>query len=187
MVNKCIIALGSNQGTSTQTPVEVLEYALRLLKVESCDLGEVSSWYQTPAFPAGSGPSFVNAVATLTTDLTPQNLLDTLSAIENTIGRIREKRWGPRVIDLDLIAFNDLILPDLGGYSRWKDLPLEMQTVETPQELILPHPRVQDRAFVLIPLRDVSPDWIHPVSGASLDEMIADLDPEEVKEVKPLG
>ena len=187
MVNKCIIALGSNQGTSTHTPVQVLEYALRLLKVESCDLGDVSQWYQTPAFPPGSGPSFVNAVATLMTDLAPQNMLETLSSIENTLGRVREKRWGPRVIDLDLIAFNDLVLPDLDGYSHWKDLDLERQTQETPQELIIPHPRVQDRAFVLIPLRDVVPDWIHPVSGASIDEMISALDPRDVADVKPLS
>ncbi len=136
----------------------------------------MSNWYSTPAFPAGSGPDFVNAAVLVQTTLSPEGVLDALQRIEHALGRTREKRWEPRLCDLDLIAYGDVILPDLHTFKHWQNLAFTDQKTQAPVELILPHPRLQDRAFVLIPLKDIAPDWCHPVSGNSVTQMIDALD-----------
>lgn len=186
MVNKCHVALGANLATSTRTPLEVLGYALRLLEGESFDLAALSKWYSTPAFPAGSGPDYVNAVAAFDTNLDATGVLQHLNSIEASLGRVRHKRWDARVCDLDLLNFDTDIVPDLETYMYWRDMSLDMQLKTSPTELILPHPRLQDRAFVLIPLRDVAPDWKHPVTGAMISDLIDDLLPEDRDAIKPL-
>lgn len=183
MPNKCVIALGANLHSTTSAPVETLRLSLKLFKDESVNVAAVSQWYQTPAFPVGSGPDFVNAAAILETDLPPEQLLLEMARIEAELGRKRKDRWGARVCDLDLIAYGDSVLPDAETFKAWHFMPLETQMRETPKELILPHPRLQDRAFVLVPMRDVVPDWVHPVTGRSLDEMITDLPPEDVASI----
>jgi len=77
------------------------------------------------------------------------------------------------------------VLPDVSTYRVWQDLPLERQTQVAPDTLILPHPRVQDRAFVLVPLADVAPEWRHPVSGQTVRQMLNALSPEARAEVVP--
>jgi len=153
--------------------------------VANC-LAALSLWYSTPAFPVGSGPDYVNAVAKFKTGLDAYELIELLSKTERKLGRIREDRWGARVCDLDLLSFEDRILPDIQTYQKWLDLPLDRQKSETPSELILPHPRIQDRAFVLIPLRDVEPNWVHPVSGQTIDALIAALDESDLQAIRPM-
>lgn len=145
-----------------------------------------SRLFQTPAFPAGSGPDFVNGAIVVQTALAAPEVLAQLHRIESDFGRVRESRWGPRVIDLDLIAYDDLVLPDLAGQKAWMDLPLDQQLTQAPTDLILPHPRMQDRSFVLGPLADVAPDWVHPVLGLSVVEMLAARPVSERAEVVPL-
>lgn len=91
-----------------------------------------------------------------------------------------------RTLDLDLIALGSWVLPDRAGYQYWLDLPLEQQMVETPDKLILPHPRVQDRGFVLVPLCDVFPDWVHPILGKTAAELCAALPKTELEAILPL-
>ena len=146
----------------------------------------ISSFYATPAFPAGSGPEFVNAALKLETDLAPGALLDALHALEARYGRDRAERWGPRSLDLDLIAYGDLVLPDAETHAKWVDLPLEEQMRAAPDRLILPHPRLAERAFVLVPLNDVAPDWCHPITGATVRQMVEDLPEALVSEVVKL-
>jgi 2-amino-4-hydroxy-6-hydroxymethyldihydropteridine diphosphokinase len=134
-----------------------------------------SHLYRTPAFPPGSGPDFANALVQVRTALAPETVLILLHEIEAAYGRVRDQRWGPRSLDLDLIALGDVILPDADTHAGWRALPSEVQGSRVPDRLILPHPRVQDRAFVLIPLRDAVPDWHHPVTGQSVAEMVAAL------------
>jgi len=146
----------------------------------------VSDFYETPCFPAGSGPDFVNMAAKISTDLSAAEVLQILHDVEEGLGRVRLKRWGARVIDIDLIAFNDQIEPDESVFKHWQNLPQEQQKTQAPEQLILPHPRMQDRAFVLIPLRDVAPDWVHPVFNKTVSQMAADLPKAEIAAVKRL-
>jgi 2-amino-4-hydroxy-6-hydroxymethyldihydropteridine diphosphokinase len=89
-------------------------------------------------------------------------------------------------LDLDLLAFGDKIAPTVKVFEAWRDKPLTEQVSQTPQELILPHPRRQDRAFVLGPLMDVAPDWRHPVSGHTVRQMYNRLPAEDRAALKPL-
>lgn len=90
-----------------------------------------------------------------------------------------------RTLDLDLIAFGQTVLPDPATHGHWRDLPMEDQRRFAPDRLILPHPRLQDRAFVLIPLCDVAPDWPHPVTGRTIAQMAAALPASDTAEVRP--
>ncbi len=171
----CLIALGGNLHTATQTALETLQKSLELFAAESLVIRKRANWYSSKAFPAGSGPDFVNSVVFVETNLTPHQVLAALHRIEKKMGRTRKNRWEPRHCDLDLIAFDDLILPDLETYTRWRNLSLEEQRKIEPDQLVLPHPRLQDRAFVLVPLRDVAPDWVHPVDKRNIDEILADI------------
>ena len=109
-----------------------------------------------------------------------------LHALEARHGRERTQRWGQRTLDLDLIAMGTTVLPDLKEFSHWRDLALDQQIIESPAKLILPHPRLQDRAFVLVPLADIAADWCHPVSGVSVRRMVDALPPSDVEAVRPL-
>jgi 2-amino-4-hydroxy-6-hydroxymethyldihydropteridine diphosphokinase len=113
-------------------------------------------------------------------------VLSTLHSIEADFGRERTVRWGQRTLDLDLIAVGDLVQPDLDAFNHWRNLPIENQKVHTPDALILPHPRVQDRAFVLVPMADIAPDWVHPVLGQTTQEMLAQLPASERDEIRAL-
>ena len=113
-------------------------------------------------------------------------VLSKLHAIERDAARHRQMRWGPRTLDLDLIAFADRVLPDIGTWSDWHDLPLERQMTEAPDQLILPHPRMQDRAFVLLPLSQVAADWRHPVLNETVEQLLAAVPAAEIAALKPL-
>lgn len=128
----------------------------------------------------------MNAVALIDSDHKPAELLDILHDVEAECGRVREKRWGPRTMDLDLIDVAGRVIPDLELYLWWKNLSPEKQTELAPEQLILPHPRLQDRAFVLIPMLELIPDWIHPVSGLTVAEMVDQLPESDRNEVKRL-
>ena len=183
---RCLISLGSNKGVNNVGPKMVLDHCLAMLDNESVTISSTSNYYSTPAFPPGSGPNFVNAVAEIRTNLTPRDLLSFIHEVEKELGRTRDVRWEQRVIDVDLLSLGETVLPDLATYLRWVNLPLVQQKVETPSELILPHPRIADRPFVLVPLRDVAPDWVHPVSGNSVDEMLSLFSAAEIAEIRPL-
>ncbi|MBB5720670.1 2-amino-4-hydroxy-6-hydroxymethyldihydropteridine diphosphokinase [Loktanella ponticola] len=167
-----VLALGANQTSNLGKPEEIVIFAIQNLSDRLGAPIRKSSLYQTPAFPVGAGPDFVNAAVAFQTDKAAADVLAICHEIEELAGRTREVRWGPRTLDIDLIAFGDQILPDLAVHQHWRDLPIEDQTTQTPAELIVPHPRVQDRAFVLIPMMDVAPHWRHPVLGLTTAEML---------------
>tara|TARA_R110002072_G_scaffold118096_5_gene249366 strand:- start:4317 stop:4589 length:273 start_codon:yes stop_codon:yes gene_type:complete len=89
-------------------------------------------------------------------------------------------------VDLDLIAMGDTVLPDAKTQALWRKLAFDQQSVRAPNELILPHPRLQDRAFVLVPLADIAPDWRHPLIGKTVREMLNDLPEADKKGVWPM-
>ena len=128
----------------------------------------------------------MNAVVAVETKQEPAEVIATLHRIEAGFGRVRRERWAPRILDLDLLALDDLILPDVTGWRMWAEMPLEDQVRRTPEEPILPHPRIQDRAFVLVPLHDIAPDWRHPITRKNTTEMLAALDSNEIEDLEPL-
>ncbi len=185
--NPVIIALGANLPWQGMGPDSVLRAGLGALAEAGLPPVVVSRFYATPCFPAGAGPDYVNAAAVLEGGARDaEAVLAVLHAVEAAFGRERVQRWAGRTLDLDLIAMGAQVLPDAAGQAVWRDLPAEEQVLRAPDRLILPHPRVQDRAFVLVPLADVAPDWRHPALGRSVREMLAALPAEDVAAVKPL-
>ncbi len=175
VIKSFLIALGGNLPSTAGLPGETLLSALAALKDAGAELRAVSPFYATPCFPAGAGPDYVNAAAEIGMAGDARQMLDLLHRIEGMFGRERVQRWGRRTLDLDLIAQGQTVLPDLAGHAAWRDLPPGDQMTRAPDELILPHPRLQERAFVLIPLADIAPDWRHPVLGLTVRDMAAAL------------
>lgn len=184
-----IAALGANLPSGAGNPVQALREALTALHGQpDISVSAASRIWHSPAFPPGSGPDYANAAAVIRTGLAPADLLDRLHAIEARFGRDRSTgRWSARVLDLDLIALDDLILPNRDTLRRWIDLPLAQQRVEAPDRLILPHPRLQDRGFVLAPLAEIAPGWRHPLTGKTVSEMLAELGPDALRGMTPLA
>ncbi|ATI40872.1 2-amino-4-hydroxy-6-hydroxymethyldihydropteridine diphosphokinase [Pacificitalea manganoxidans] len=181
-----LIALGSNASSSFGSPFETVTRAVAALTAAGLEIVAQSRFYRTPAFPPGIGENFVNAVVQVRSAHDAQGLLALLHGIEAEFGRHRTIRWGARTLDLDLIDHEGELRPDRAGWQAWRDLPLEQQRVQAPDRLILPHPRVQDRAFVLVPLADVAPEWRHPVTGASAQAMLDALPHEHLTGIAPL-
>ncbi|NOR63290.1 MAG: 2-amino-4-hydroxy-6-hydroxymethyldihydropteridine diphosphokinase [Rhodobacteraceae bacterium] len=180
------VALGSNLQTATRTSLEMVNEALGLFAGAAIRITKQSQWYSAPAFPEGNGPDYVNGVVEIESDLPAKAILAALHDIEAELGRTRPKRWAARVIDLDLLAYGDEIAPNPAVFAQWQGLPLTEQMQAAPEELILPHPRMQDRAFVLKPLAEIAPDWQHPVLGQSASVLLAALPAEARNEIRPL-
>ncbi len=157
-----------------------------MLSSESVTILSQSQLYKTKAYPEGSGPDFTNGAVLCETTLDAQELLAHLHHIEHRLGRTRNTRWEPRIIDLDLIDFDGEIAPSLAQYRHWRDLPLETQMEQAPEHLILPHPRLQDRPFVLVPMRDIVPDWVHPVTGETLDQLLNRFTGDQLAEIRQM-
>ena len=182
----CIVAIGSNQRLNNSSSSDVLSTALSRIAVSVGSVTSLSRFFQTPAFPKGSGPDFVNAALVVRAQGSAGVILEKLHAIEHELGRVRETRWGQRTIDIDLIAVEQNIVPNSETYKKWQLLPFSQQSKIAPDQLILPHPRMQDRAFVLGPMRDICSDWVHPVIQKSVSQMYDVLDSHYKAEVIPL-
>ena len=145
------IALGSNLGDKEEN----LRRALELLEEHGVEVVKVSTFICTEPYGVTDQPQFLNAVCQVRTSLEPLALLHTLLGIEQEMGRVRLRHWGERNIDLDLLLYEDVIM-------------------DTP-ELKLPHPDMQNRDFVLLPLAEIASEFIHPVLHKSIDELKENL------------
>jgi 2-amino-4-hydroxy-6-hydroxymethyldihydropteridine diphosphokinase len=183
-----LLAFGANLPFADLMPIQTLHLAITSFPNVNLPLPQVSRFFATPCFPAGAGPDYVNAAAILQVakDMSPTELLSRLHKIEANFGRQRTQRWGMRTLDIDLLALGDAVLPDAATQTRWRNLDPRLQATQTPTDLILPHPRMQDRAFVLVPLADVAPEWRHPLLHLTVTEMLAALPATDVAEMRPL-
>jgi len=154
---KAYVALGSNL---EDRAAYLLEGLSRLSRLPKTRLLRLSSLYETE--PLGPPqPLYLNLVAELETDLPPRDLLKAMLAIERALGRERKERYGPRTLDLDLLLYGDWVLEEEG--------------------LTVPHPRLHERAFVLVPLCDLIPEARHPLLGKTFAELLAALAPSGVR------
>ena len=183
-----LIALGANLPFEGDAPDVTLRRAIKALSEEGLSIRAVSRFYATPCFPPGAGPDYVNAALTVdcgqVIDLA--SILARLHLIEARFGRKRLQRWGMRTLDIDFLALGDSILPDAATQNAWRKLAPETQSQQAPEQLILPHPRLQDRAFVLVPLAEIAADWMHPCTGRTVHEMLDDLPQADRDAVKAL-
>ena len=146
------IGLGSNLGDRQAT----LEQALALLNQgDGVEVVGRSSWYRSAPIGPVPQPDYLNGCALLQVRLAPAELLDRLLATEQCFGRVRAERWGPRTLDLDLLFYGQLRLHT--------------------ERLQVPHPHLAERAFVLLPLLEIAPEWIDPVSGHTVRELAGAL------------
>lgn len=148
---KAVVALGAN----LEEPRKAIELAIELLK-QSTDVTAISSLYETAPVGGPQQDNYINAVVILESELPAADLLALLHGIEKSMGRVRQERWGPRVIDLDLIQYGTLL-------SKSK-------------ELTLPHPRAHERRFVLEPWQEIDPEAILLTHGR-IDQLLEQLPP----------
>lgn len=160
-----LVSVGSNLGTpGFPTPLAVCRGAVAAMAAAGLDITGCSQWFESEPVPPSDQPWFVNGVVRIEpgTEADPQNMLDRLHAIEAAFGRLRSAPNAARTLDLDLLALGDTVIEGRPG------------------GVVLPHPRLHLRAFVLLPLAEVAPGWRHPVSGQSVDALIAALPPDQV-------
>lgn len=165
-----VIGLGSNLTTKKfLTSKEILEAAISLLREKDLDVKNISNFYETEPVPKSDQPWFVNAAIRVETSFAADKLLNILHDVENELGRVRKERWEARIIDLDLLCYNDLIVPNEKAWSK-------KVKEEVPKGVIIPHIRLHERDFVLIPMNDVAADWQHPIFKKNTQKLLDDLD-----------
>ncbi|MGD1925082.1 MAG: 2-amino-4-hydroxy-6-hydroxymethyldihydropteridine diphosphokinase [Paracoccaceae bacterium] len=178
-----LVALGSNLPLIKNDLASTLTRAIQKLHTTpGIRVLSTSAWYQTPAWPAGSGPDYANGAAVLASNLSPDGILQELHEVEKALGRVRRERWASRTCDLDLLAAGDAVLPDRDEVARWMDQGPDRNRI--PDCLLLPHPRLHERGFVLVPLADVAPDWRHPILGQTVREMRNALPASEISGIQ---
>ncbi|MGF7163176.1 2-amino-4-hydroxy-6-hydroxymethyldihydropteridine diphosphokinase [Rhodoligotrophos appendicifer] len=160
--SQILIGLGSNLSGPWGTPAETVERAIGSFSDSEIFVLRASTILRTSPYGKLHQPSFANAVIAVTTHLPPHALLKRLHTIEHRAGRKRGERWGPRVLDLDLLAYGDLVTRR-PTHQEWK--------AGRRHPLVLPHPELPLRPFVLRPIQEIAPFWHHPISGLTAAQM----------------
>ena len=148
-MNKAYLLTGGNMGNRQEN----LATANESIEQQCGDIINASSLYETAAWGKNDQPSFLNQVLEIQTSLSPRQLLKKILYIEKQIGRVRKEKYGPRVIDIDILLFND----EIYNYPSLK----------------IPHPELQNRRFALVPLAEIAPENVHPVFKKTITELLA--------------
>ena len=155
-----LIGIGGNlESAQFGPPRDTLTAALAALKEKRIRILTRSGWYRTEPVPRSDQPWFVNAVVSLATELGAKDLLNALQATERQFGRVRGEPNAPRILDLDILDYQGEV----------------MDTTS----LVLPHPRLHERRFVLIPIAEIAPDWRHPILELAAAQLLARLSSEQ--------
>lgn len=150
-----LLGIGSNLSSRSHgPPLATCKAAVAAINCENVGIVKCSRWYRTAPVPASDQPWYVNGVAVVETTLSPGDLLAFLQGLERRFGRVRTVRNASRILDLDLLAYGDLVRQE---------------------KPVLPHPRMGNRGFVLVPLGEVAPGWHHPVLGKAVESLIDEL------------
>ena len=159
------IAIGANLPNPLgDTPLQICENAVRVVSaIPGLHRAVRSRWFSSAPVPASDQPRYINGILRIEGEMAPEALLAALQAIEHRAGRVRSEANAARTLDLDII--------DMRGVVRARPDP------------ILPHPRAHLRAFVLLPLRDVAPEWVHPDSGIALESLIKALPQQDIRPI----
>ena len=166
-VDVILIGIGANLPGAHGSPRETCEAALEELGRRGVAILRASRWYESAPVPISDQPWFVNGVAEVATAVSPHALLALLHDVERAFGRVRGARNAARTLDIDLLDYDGMVVAEAGG-------------------LELPHPRMAARAFVLVPLAEIAPQWRHPVSKLTAAQLIAGLPPDG-QDVRPLA
>lgn len=169
------LGLGSNLHGLWGAPYECLERAADVLEEKNIKISITSGHYESPALGLGMQPLFVNRVFSVSTDLSPGALLRQLKWIEYAAGRRRGAHWGARPLDIDILDYRGQVLNWKGG-----------RATQGASALILPHPELEKRAFVLKPLCEIAPNWRHPALHATASQLLASLEPEMRSTTRPV-
>ncbi|HWO87494.1 MAG TPA: 2-amino-4-hydroxy-6-hydroxymethyldihydropteridine diphosphokinase [Stellaceae bacterium] len=155
-----LIGIGGNlESAQFGPPCDTLTAALAALKEKRIRILTRSGWYRTEPVPRSDQPWFVNAVVSLATELGAKDLLNALQATERQFGRVRGEPNAPRILDLDILDYQGEV----------------MDTTS----LVLPHPRLHERRFVLIPIAEIAPDWRHPILELTAVQLLTQLSSEQ--------
>jgi 2-amino-4-hydroxy-6-hydroxymethyldihydropteridine diphosphokinase len=146
---------GNLESAQFGPPRETLSAALAALKDKHIRILTRSGWYRTEPVPRSDQPWFINAVISLATDLDPNDLLTFLQTIETRFGRVRREANAARVLDLDILDYQGQVMDTCS--------------------LVLPHPKLHQRRFVLAPIAEIAPDWRHPIWGLSAAQLLSRL------------
>ena len=162
-----ILSLGSNLSSKFGDRFKNLEIAMNYLEGYGILIEKKSSFYETPSYPNTNDPKFINVIISVKTKLPPIDLMSVLIHIEEKLGRKRNKKNDPRTCDIDIIDYKGQVLE-----FQYKN-----------NNFIVPHLKSNLRNFVLIPLKEISPDWRHPKTNEKIDELIGKLSNEDKNDI----
>ena len=161
-----ILAFGSNLPFKNNSPQDNIEKAYEVLSKNGIKILNKSSIYRSEAYPNKNDPEFCNSVVSVDTDLEPNVLLKIILKIEESFDRKRYVKNSPRTLDIDIICFDDIVLNE--------------------KNLIIPHPEIQNRLFVLLPIQEINKNWLHPVLTKSVTNIIKEFDQKALNTVKKI-